>query len=94
MSFYTYCKKHGKEYLLEQWDAEKNAPLTPKDLGSTNTTKVWWRCEKGHVWQTQLSSRARGHSGCPLCMKERIAARIEKRQTEKTEKTEKKKPMK
>ncbi len=83
MSFYTYCKKHGKEYLLEQWDANKNAPLTPKDLGSTNTTKVWWRCGKGHVWRTQLSSRARGRSGCPLCMKERIAARIEKRQTEK-----------
>lgn len=79
MSFYTYCKKHGKEYLLEQWDAGKNAPLSPEDIGSTNTTRVWWKCEKGHSWQTQLSSRARGHSGCPLCMKEKIAERVENR---------------
>jgi hypothetical protein len=45
MRFYTYCKKHGKEYLLEQWDEKKNAPLHPTDIGSTNTTRVWWKCE-------------------------------------------------
>jgi hypothetical protein len=79
MSFYSYCLKQGKEYLLEQWDAEKNAPLIPESIGSTNTTRVWWKCEKGHGWQTQLASRARGNSGCPLCMREKIAARVENR---------------
>lgn len=79
MSFYSYCLKHGKEYLLEQWDAEKNAPFTPESIGSTNTVRVWWKCEKGHLWQTQLASRARGNSGCPLCMREKIAVRVEKR---------------
>lgn len=79
MSFHSYCIKHGKEYLLEQWDAEKNAPLTPKDIGSTNTTRVWWRCEKGHSWQTQLSSRARGNTGCPVCLRDKIADRVKRR---------------
>jgi hypothetical protein len=79
MSFYSHCVYHGKTYLLEQWDAEKNAPLTPDSIGSTNTTRVWWKCDKGHSWQTQLSSRARGNSGCPVCLREKIDARVERR---------------
>ncbi len=79
MSLYRYCKENGKEYLLRQWDAEKNAPLTPHGVGSTNRARVWWVCEKGHAWQTQIASRARGNSGCPICMKEKIAARVAQR---------------
>ncbi len=86
MSFYSYCLEHGKEYLLKEWDQGKNAPLTPESIGSTNTVRVWWKCEKGHQWQTQLASRARGNSGCPLCLREKIAARVEKRRAAEAEK--------
>ena len=27
---------------------------------------VWWRCEKGHEWETLISTRA-GGSKCPFC---------------------------
>jgi len=86
MSLYNYCKKHGKEYLLREWDAEKNAPLTPEGVASTSTARVWWKCEKGHSWQTQLSSRAKARSGCPVCLRERIDARLEKRRAAEAEK--------
>lgn len=89
MNFYGYCLRHGKEYLLAEWDAEKNRPLTPENIGSTNTARVWWRCEKGHAWQTQLASRARGTSGCPACRREKIAARVEKRRAAEADKREK-----
>jgi hypothetical protein len=91
MSLYSHCLKHDKQYLLEQWDAEKNAPLTPEKIASTSTERVWWRCENGHPWQTQLSSRVRGNTGCPVCLREKIDTRVEKRQAAKTSKKHQKK---
>lgn len=79
MSLYSHCVKHGKDDLLREWDAEKNAPLTPESIAATSTARVWWKCEKGHSWQTQLSSRVRGGTGCPVCLREKIDARMEKR---------------
>jgi hypothetical protein len=83
MSLHSYCVKYGKEYLLREWDAEKNAPLTPESVARTSTDRVWWRCEKNHSWQTQISSRAKGNSGCPICLREKIDARMEKRRAAK-----------
>lgn len=79
---YSHCVKYGKQYLLREWDAEKNAPLTPETAASTSTARVWWKCGKGHSWQTQLSSRVRGSSGCPMCLREKIDTRMEKRRAE------------
>lgn len=79
MSLHSYCVKYGKEYLLKEWDGEKNAPLTPDSVARTSTSRVWWKCENGHSWETQISSRAKGSSGCPLCLREKIDARMERR---------------
>lgn len=89
MSLYSHCVKHGKEYLLREWDTEKNAPLTAESSACTSTEKVWWKCEKGHSWQTQISSRAKGNSRCPVCLREKVDARMEKRRAE----TEKKRTL-
>jgi len=86
MSLYSYCVKHNKEYLLREWDAEQNAQLTPGSVARTSTSTVWWKCEKGHSWQTQISSRAKGNSGCPICLREKIGARMEKRRAAEAEK--------
>ena len=51
VSLYEYCLSCGREDLLSQWDKERNAPLTPKDISYGSKQKVWWRCEKGHSWQ-------------------------------------------
>lgn len=86
MSFYSYCMKHGKELLLGQWDAENNMPITPEGIACTSTDRVWWKCEKGHFWQTQLASRAKGNTGCPICLREKIDTRMEKRRLAAAEK--------
>jgi hypothetical protein len=54
ISLYSQGVKHDKEYLLEQWDLERNAPLTPENAADTNTARIWRKCEKGYTWQTQL----------------------------------------
>ena len=52
--------------LAAQWDAEKNAPRTPSDFSAGSHRLVWWRCERGHSWRSQIRSRVSG-CGCPVC---------------------------
>ena len=65
-SLYDYCSSCGMTALLEQWDTEKNAPLTPQTVRCGSRQKVWWRCDRGHRWQALVKSRT-GGSGCPVC---------------------------
>jgi len=67
-SFYDYCMSHEKTELLTQWHPDWNAPVSPRDVSFGSHKKVWWRCEKGHVWQAQVGSRKAG-IGCPFCTK-------------------------
>ena len=56
--------------LAKEWDYEKNGKLTPADITSGSDTKVWWKCQKGHEWQTTIYHRNNGQ-GCPVCDSER-----------------------
>ena len=61
-----FCCRNEKEFLLQQWDTEKNAPDTPQTVSYGSNRKMWWRCDKGHSWQASIYSRTSG-SGCPYC---------------------------
>ena len=69
------CIKENKQYLLDEWDAEKNLPLTPETVSHSSQISVWWKCEKGHSWQTQLKSRSASRTRCPKCYEEELAER-------------------
>ena len=53
--------------LLEQWDAQRNLPLTPGTISYGSKRKVWWQCEKGHHWQAAVHTRTGSATGCPVC---------------------------
>ena len=65
-SLYDFCRKYDRQYLLEEWDGEKNLPLTPDGVTHGSHTMVWWRCGSGHSWQALVYTRTAG-SGCPYC---------------------------
>lgn len=65
-SLYDFCTGHEQTHLLAQWDGERNAPLTPKDVTYGSHQKVWWRCPQGHSYRSEVRIRARG-TGCPIC---------------------------
>lgn len=53
--------------LSEEWDYEKNYPLTPSDVFSHSTKSVWWKCPIcGHSWKAKVNNRANGR-GCSNC---------------------------
>src|SRR3989339_652590 len=58
--------------LAKEWHPTKNGELTPCDLTSASSSKVWWKCKKGHEWNAAVSSRSKG-SGCPYCSGYKIA---------------------
>ena len=58
--------------LLEEWDYEKNDKLGifPSNLSHGSTKLVWWKCEKGHEWQSSIPARIRNdklYNRCPIC---------------------------
>lgn len=57
------------EYLFpeiaKEW-SPRNLPLKPSQVTAYSNRKVWWRCEKGHEWNTLISTRSYG-SQCPYC---------------------------
>ena len=58
--------------MIKEWDREKNT-LTPEEVAPRSHKRVWWRCEKGHSWQTEVKTRTAG-SGCPVCARRRVDA--------------------
>ena len=55
--------------IANEWHPSLNGNLTPFDLTSGSSKKVWWKCNKGddHEWEATLSNRTRGGDGCPVC---------------------------
>ncbi len=57
--------------IAAQWDYEKNGDLKPEDVMAGSNDRVWWKCERGHEWQTAVYHRKAGH-GCPFCSAAKI----------------------
>ena len=66
-TLYEFCCRNNKDLLLLQWDAEKNAPLTPQQVTAGTLRKAWWKCPLGHSYSAVISSRALRGSDCPYC---------------------------
>ncbi len=53
--------------LREEWDYDKNFPLTPNLVTRGTPRKVFWICNVcGRGWRATISSRCNGR-GCPAC---------------------------
>lgn len=51
--------------VAEEW-SDRNLPLEPSMVTAFANRKVWWKCKKGHEWNTLISTRS-GGSKCPYC---------------------------
>ena len=75
ISLYDYCMEQGKQEILEQWHPTKNGDLRPDAVAPKSNKYIWWRCEKGHEWETMICNRTSTMSrGCPYCANRIIVA--------------------
>ena len=55
--------------IAVEWHPTKNGDLKPTDVTLHSNKKVYWQCEKGHVWKTEIFHRSNGQR-CPKCFGE------------------------
>lgn len=53
--------------LATEWNYERNSGLMPMDVLPNSNKKVWWKCSKGHEWQSTVANRNNGN-GYPYCL--------------------------
>lgn len=53
--------------LIKEWNYDKNINIDVGILKNGSNRKVWWKCSKGHEWETTIASRAINNAGCPYC---------------------------
>ena len=55
--------------LSKEWYQLKNGSLTPHDVVSGSSKKVWWKCPKqdDHIYKAMIQMRAAAGTGCPMC---------------------------
>ena len=56
--------------LAKEWNDNLNGDLKPTNFTVHSGRKVWWKCKKGHKWQSRIDHRSNG-SGCPECAKQK-----------------------
>lgn len=61
--------------IAKEWNYDKNQYLSPENVNAgSSTTKVWWKCSKGHEWQAIVSNRTGKKCGCPICSGKKVLA--------------------
>ncbi len=73
---YTFCIENNRQDLLEEFDCEKNYPLTPHNIARASRYKIWWKhiCEDGsvHEWKAYINNRTSRGDRCPYCSNKKL----------------------
>lgn len=56
--------------LVSEWNYEKNTTLQPSQITTSSNRKVWWKCSRGHEWESSPNNRRR--TGCPYCANQKV----------------------
>ena len=57
--------------LAKEWNYDKNNGLTPSEVTPSSNKKVWWKCSKGHEWESTINHRTSGRR-CPYCFSKTV----------------------
>lgn len=59
--------KHNPE-LVDEWDYDKNFPITPDDVSYGSAKKYWWKCPRcGKSYEASPNKRTCRKTACPYC---------------------------
>lgn len=68
----TWCKQNNKEYLLDEWDYEKN-DLKPEEFFPKSEKIVMWKCKKEyHSYPAPIYFRTTQNTNCCYCTGKRV----------------------
>ena len=58
--------------IAKEWHPTLNSPLKPTMVAAFTRKKIWWKCEKGHEFETIVANRTSLGRGCPICSNQKI----------------------
>jgi hypothetical protein len=73
--------------LSDEWDYNKNLPLTPLMFTANSEKKVFWKCNYGHTWEASIKNRHKRNSGCPICYESQRGEIVRKGKLKKSNET-------
>ena len=54
--------------IAAEWHPDKNGDLRPESISAGSDKVIWWKCTKGHEWNSRASSRTGPRrTNCPQC---------------------------
>lgn len=66
----TWCKENDKQYILNEWDYDKNDGMMPEQFTFGSHKRINWKCSKGHTWSAVIKERTKYRGNmCPECNK-------------------------
>ena len=71
----SLAEKHP--ILMKEWDWDKNKDIDPYNINRCAKIRVWWKCKKGHSWQTIVGGRTTKYRGCAICNESKGEKRVE-----------------
>lgn len=57
---------------INEWDFNKNHPLSPDAVVAGSSKKVWWICCKGHSYEQSINLHVGRDYGCPYCSHRKV----------------------
>jgi len=57
--------------LAQEWDWDKNS-ISPSQIVIGSNRFVWWKCKKGHSYESPVAKRNMDNYGCPYCSGQRV----------------------
>ena len=68
----TWCKTHGREDLLRDWDYDENTKSPSEYLPHTDKIANWI-CRNGHRYSMKISEKTKENPyGCPICSNKKL----------------------
>lgn len=58
--------------IAAQWHPTKNEKLKIENISSYSNRRAWFKCEKGHEWESIIGNRTRHKRGCPYCSHQKV----------------------
>lgn len=58
--------------IANEWNYERNGNLLPTQVTCGSSKKVWWKCSKGHEWESTICGRTSNGIGCPICVNQKV----------------------
>ena len=58
-------------HLEKEIHPTKNKDIDYKSIRPKSDKKLWWICDKGHIWESMVKKRVLGQ-GCPFCSNKKV----------------------